>query len=475
MTIFAFIHRHSNCIAVLYSICLAMEQGFDEPSPWWQKFRDDILHDGKSSQKMEIILKMCIIGTTFVGLTAIVCFTLLTIRKMFYSFFDSKPELKQKPSGSNRNTQRKYSLVKSAINVSKKVIKASNRRRGKPSSKKLHLKGSNEDLEKKKKSVVLEDKAERARKRRDAIKQVDVHCKDVDEDDVGKFLAKVLSTRTVRKSTPPEEDKNADLKLDRLSRKKMTSALSRELSTGPNNNEKKPKKTSSKKRQFSGFSHELIEEPEITYGDVPKLEEIWKRPKENVYNPVTNLPYWMDVLEPSESDLEGKEMASAVCSEHIEQFRDKKIKLCKPADTRLELDTWQPLANLQSRDDIFFLEQQVFSNTVRSLIIVAKPYKNEDSKRNKINGSRETIKEPMKEIADSGRSTVRAGSREVHEDHVTFVLPEAGSYYSFTRDDPIVTAKAKKFVRLSQPEPAPPLVVTDSFAPASLTGPAPPR
>ncbi|CAQ76485.1 CASP-like protein [Caenorhabditis elegans] len=93
MSLFNFCFRHSSTIGLLYSVAVAMEKGFSNSNQnfdWWDRFRHDLLSDGKTQQKLEIILKMCIIGTSFVCGTAVICMFLLAMRKLFNYVADSK-------------------------------------------------------------------------------------------------------------------------------------------------------------------------------------------------------------------------------------------------------------------------------------------------------------------------------------------------------------------------------------------------
>ncbi|CAI5440223.1 unnamed protein product [Caenorhabditis angaria] len=84
-----YILRKSHLIGVLYSIAASMEIQNEENS-WWSKFQDDLMDEGRPNQKLEIILKMCIIGTCFVCFTAFLGACALFLRKCFYRFGETK-------------------------------------------------------------------------------------------------------------------------------------------------------------------------------------------------------------------------------------------------------------------------------------------------------------------------------------------------------------------------------------------------
>ncbi|PIC50741.1 hypothetical protein B9Z55_001526 [Caenorhabditis nigoni] len=93
MSLLHYCIRHSSTIGLLYSIAMTMEKGYTDSNQsfdWWDRFRHDLLSDGRTQQKLEIILKMCIIGTTFVCATAVICMFLLALRKLFNYLTDSK-------------------------------------------------------------------------------------------------------------------------------------------------------------------------------------------------------------------------------------------------------------------------------------------------------------------------------------------------------------------------------------------------
>ncbi|CAI2313236.1 unnamed protein product [Caenorhabditis sp. 36 PRJEB53466] len=93
MSLLNYCVRHASTVGLLYSVAVAMDKGFSDSSQsfdWWDRFRHDLLVDGKTQQKLEIILKMCVIGTSFVCGTAVICLVLLMLRKIVNYFADSK-------------------------------------------------------------------------------------------------------------------------------------------------------------------------------------------------------------------------------------------------------------------------------------------------------------------------------------------------------------------------------------------------
>ncbi|CAB3404488.1 unnamed protein product [Caenorhabditis bovis] len=289
-------------------------------------------------------------------------------------------------------------------------------------------------------------------------KDLHIMTREIDEDDVNKLMAK-LKEKPKTEAPPIQLDAKTQLVLDRVTRKKNVVRYMSGEKNKKKGSSRQPTKHSMPSLatpasdsasaisavrlidhrednvKTAMFPVDLHNSPSFSmieddnYDNVPKLEEVLKMPSENIFS-LTGNPTWMDYLEPTEEDKEGVEEVCPVGSEHIEMFHEKKFKMKSPPDGKIQLDQWLPLAKLQTRDEVYFTSDIVFCNTLRSLINVS-------SAKNLKPGDRPPP------VISSNEMKTQCDDEALS---VSISDPTPQKYYSYSRDNPIVSARSRTFI-----------------------------
>lgn len=82
-------------------------------------------------------------------------------------------------------------------------------------------------------------------------------------------------------------------------------------------------------------------------------------------------PFWSTPMEPPDEELEGVDDVFRVNAETIMEVQEGKLKLLEMPKAPIYLDQWAQRKNLIKRDKAIFSPEVVYSNTVRSLIMVS--------------------------------------------------------------------------------------------------------
>lgn len=203
-------------------------------------------------------------------------------------------------------------------------------------------------------------------------RRVRIGSREVDDETVERVYEKFTKERKEPGQAPPPAaaplDEKARLLMDRVKKKPIKSERS-EMFYDEMSSFQKKKSIPGDQKIPDKMQEKSVFFDDDSYSQVPKLINVRKMEGENVYTE-KGVPYWADPLEPNEEEQKTTDEAIQVSNEHIEMVHNKTIKMIKNPEMNLELNEFLHLSDLVKRDGEYFDNRLVFSNTIRTFMLL---------------------------------------------------------------------------------------------------------